>query len=61
MKRHSEAELSEARKRYGRRKTCPRCGLEGDIDLNFGWRRMRREDDYVVPQSHCTECRKTEG
>ena len=54
----TEAELQRARKRHGATTKCPRCGKDGDIDSFFGWRRMRREDEDIRPQSQCYECRK---
>ncbi len=55
--RFTEDELRRARHRYGATKDCPRCSKTGDIDAQFGWRRMRREDHDIVPQSWCFDCR----
>jgi hypothetical protein len=53
----TEAELRAARERHGEEKDCPNCGKHGNIDRLFGWRRMRKEDRAIVPQSWCFECR----
>lgn len=54
----TDAELHRARERFGTTAVCPHCGLVGNTDQDFGWRRMRKEDSDVVPQSWCFGCRR---
>lgn len=53
----TEEEKSRARTKYGMSKTCPHCGVSGDIDELFSWRRMRPGDLDVAPQAQCKSCR----
>lgn len=46
----------------GMHKCCPQCGESADgeeqIDEIFGFRTMKPEDEYQVPQTWCRECRR---
>lgn len=54
----TDDELRRARERHGTTSTCPHCGIHGNIDQAFGWRRMRPDDTDLVPQSWCMTCRR---
>jgi hypothetical protein len=40
----------------GETKSCPKCGISGDIDVEFGWRLM---EGKIKPQSWCRSCRRS--
>lgn len=46
-------------------KCCPHCGVSAEgaaeIEIIFGYRRLRTQDDYAVPQSYCRQCRTRRG
>lgn len=41
------------------KKSCPKCGITGRIDMLFGYRKIKH--DCIIPQSYCTSCRSKEA
>lgn len=50
-------ELRHAREVHGTTRTCTACGVRGNIDQMFGWRRMTPGGTEIRPQPQCYNCR----
>lgn len=51
-----DAVVAAAERPQPEERTCPRCGVRGEIDTLFGWRRMSKGGP-VRPQAWCKPCR----